>query len=214
MRSTISGAVLAVAMIAASSPGVRSQEPPATPSAVAPAEAAPPAPPEQARPVRSSWTSDRHALSEGDLITILIDEYTLATANRNDLASKDKDRDLSLLGGSIGSVSGGDLRTRNDVSRRDRGEASRRERFSAEMTARVVESTPGGALRIEGTKKVQIDKHEQEVVVRGWVRAQDVSSRNTVESWRIADAEILYSSNGELVKAGGLWSKLLDLLIP
>ena len=190
------------------------QTPPADSAAAAAAAAQAATPPPGARPVRRSWTSDRVVLQEGDLITIFIDEYTLATADRNDLASREKDRDLALNGGQSGSSMGGSLRTRNDVSRRDRGEASRRERFAAEMSARVVEATPSGALRIEGTKTVQIDKHEQEIVVRGWVRAQDVSSRNTVESWRIADAEILYSSNGELVKAGGIWSRLLDLLVP
>jgi hypothetical protein len=35
-----------------------------------------------------------------------------------------------------------------------------------------------------------------------------------VDSWRIANAEILYDSNDELGKAGGFWSKLLDLIIP
>ena len=175
---------------------------------------APAAAPERPRPVRSSWTSDRVALREGDLITIFIDEYTVATADRNDSASRQKDRDLSVSGGQNGSTMGGGLRTGNDVARRDRGESSRRERFAAEMSARVVEATPSGSLKIEGHKKVQIDDHEQEIVVRGWVRAQDVSSSNTVESWRIAEAEILYTSNGELVKAGGIWSKLLNLLVP
>ena len=121
---------------------------------------------------------------------------------------------MSLGLGTGGSTSGGSLRTTNDVSDRTRGESSRRERFSAELSARVVEVSPTGTLRIEAVKKLQIDEHEQEVTVRGWVRSEDVSVENTVDSWRIADAEILYGSNGELGKSGGLWSKLLDLIIP
>ena len=116
--------------------------------------------------------------------------------------------------GTGSSTGTGNLRTNNDVSARNRGESSRRERFSAEMTTRVVEVGPGGTLRIEGMKKVKIDDHEQEVTVRGWIRSQDVAVDNTVLSWRVADAEIGYTSNGTLVKAGGMWSKLLDLIIP
>lgn len=172
------------------------------------------APPAAGPPVRTSWTSDRIPLQVGDVITILIDELTQVSADRNELASREKDRDLGVSAGTGSSTSSGSLRTNNDVSNRNRGESSRRERFSAEMTTRVVEVGPGGTLRVEGVKKVKVDKHEQEVRVSGWVRAQDVAVDNTVLSWRVADAEISYVSNGTLVKAGGLWSKLLDLIVP
>lgn len=162
-------------------------------------------------PVRTSWTSDRHSVRVGDVVTILIDEYTLASSNLTDVASNEKDRDLGLASGA-GMGSG--FRTQNDVQSRTRGEASRTERFAAEVSARVLEITPSGMIRLEGKKKLQIDKHEQEVTIRGWLRTQDLSTQNTVESWRIADAEILYSSNGELGKAGGFWSKILDIIWP
>ena len=45
-------------------------------------------------PVRSSWTSDQVELQVGDIVTILIDEYTLATADRNESASREKGRFL------------------------------------------------------------------------------------------------------------------------
>ena len=172
------------------------------------------APPPAGPPVRSAWTSDRLPLQVGDVVTILIDELTQVSADRNELASRDKNRDLGVSVGTGSSTGTGNLRTNNDVSARNRGESSRRERFSAEMTTRVVEVGPGGTLRIEGMKKVKIDDHEQEVTVRGWIRSQDVAVDNTVLSWRVADAEIGYTSNGTLVKAGGMWSKLLDLIIP
>ncbi|MDH5590225.1 MAG: flagellar basal body L-ring protein FlgH [Gemmatimonadota bacterium] len=173
-------------------------------------EQAPPPPPPSGPPVRTSWTSDRVDLRTGDVVTILIDELTLASADRNDSKARDRDRAVSVGFG----TAGGNLRSSNDVSDRSRGEASRRERFSAELSVRVVEVLPSGVVRLEGTKRVRIDDHEQEVTVRGWVRAQDVSTANTVESWRVADAEIQYGSNGELTKSRGIWSKILDLIIP
>ena len=161
-------------------------------------------------PVRQSWLSDRRTLGVGHIVTILVDEQTLASADKDVTALRDRSRDVGVDLNS----SGASLRTNNDVSDRQRGESSRRERFVAEISARVMEMGPGDIVRIEGVKRLQIDDHEQEVTIRGWVRSTDVSVRNTVESWRLADAEILYDSNDNLGKAGGFWSKLLDLIIP
>lgn len=176
--------------------------------------AATPAPTTAGPPIRQAWTSDRHDLQVGDIVTILIDEYTMAQADRRQLAVRDRSRDLGVRLDMPGGVAGGNLRTQNDVGDQQQGEASRRERFSAEISARVVELAPGGNLRIEGVKKLQIDDHEQEVTIRGWVRAGDVSTSNTVESWRVANAEILYDSNDELGKTGGFWSRIFDLIVP
>lgn len=177
-------------------------------------------PPAQAAPVRtiSSWTSDRAELSVGDIVTILVDEYTVASANRDELNAEGRDRDLRvgarLPGGTSGVTSmGGSLGTTNDVQDSRYGQSSRRDRFQAEISARVVE-VDGGVVRLEGTKKLSIDNHEQEVTIRGWVRPNDVAVNNTVESWKLADAEILYDSNGKLGSAGGFWSKLLRIIIP
>lgn len=165
-------------------------------------------------PVRASWTSDRATLRVGDVVTLLIDEYTQVSAGRDEVATRDRDRELGVAGGAGGTSVSGSARTNNDVAQRNRGESSRRQRFTAEMGTRVVEVGPNGMLRIEGTRTVRVDKHLQEVVVRGWIRPNDVSHDNTVPSWRVAEAEILYTSNGSLVSAGGIWTRLLELLVP
>jgi len=172
------------------------------------------APPVTNVPVRGSWTSDGHALQAGDLVTVLIDEFILASANKNQLASQERDRNLGITAGLPGGSRGGGLKTQNDVGDRQRGESSRQQRFSGEISARVVEITPSGMVRIQGTKKLQIDEVEEEVTIRGWVRPQDLSLQNTVESWRISDAEILYASNGTLGKTGGFWTRLLNKIWP
>jgi flagellar L-ring protein precursor FlgH len=165
-------------------------------------------------PIRRAWTSDRHALQQGDLVTILIDEFILASANKNQLASQERSRDLGVSAGVNGGGGGFDLRTDNDVGDRQRGESSRQQRFSGEISARVVEVSPSGMVRVQGTKKLQIDEVEEEITIRGWVRPQDLSLQNTVESWRMSEAEILYSSNGTLGKTGGFWTRLINKIWP
>ena len=198
MKRMIAGAALVALVLTPLA--ARAQEPPTRPAA--------------GPPLRSSWTSDRIPLQVGDIVTILIDEQTQASADRDEYTSKNRDRDVSLTGGSATAPGGLGLRTRNDLEDGQSGQSSRRNRFTAELSSRVVEVGPAGLLRIEGTKKVKIDDHEEEVTIRGWIRPHDVSVGHTVDSWRVADAEILYTSNGSLVKTGGIWSKILDLIIP
>ena len=45
---------------------------------------------------RASWTSDRRDFVEGDVITVLIDEYTVAASNQGDFASDRRFRDLGV----------------------------------------------------------------------------------------------------------------------
>lgn len=206
---------LLVAPALVSPTGVTAQEPDSTVAtpAVTARPSGPPGPASSRRRVRRSWTSDRRPLSVGDVITILIDEQTLATANLQDLRDKDRTRDLDLLLGLGGSLAGGSFSLRNDADERSRGEAARRERFTAEITARVVGLNPGGVAEIEGVKRLKIDQHEQAITVRGFVRAEDISMVNTIESWRVANAEVLYESNGELQKApGGILARLFEYI--
>ncbi len=177
-------------------------------------ETEPPPSEEGARPLRESWVADSHRLEEGDIVTVLVDEYLLASANKDEMASREKDRNLGLTARTSGSTMGGGLTSRNDVGDRQRGESSRQQRFSGEISTRVVGVSPSGMLRVEGTKKLKIDEVEEEVTLRGWLRPQDVSMQNTVESWRLSDAEILYSSNGTLGETGGFWSRILDIIWP
>jgi flagellar basal body L-ring protein FlgH len=185
----------------------------AAPAALPQQVVSPPAPAATTRRVRRSWTADSKPLLVGDVITILIDEHTLATADLAELRDKDRDRDLDFSLGLAGSLTRGRVSLLNDASERTRGEAARRERFTAEITARVLEIGPGGVAQIEGVKRLQIDDHEQAITLRGWIRAEDVSVLNTVESWRVANAEVLYESNGELQNApAGILGKIFEFI--
>jgi flagellar basal body L-ring protein FlgH len=47
------------------------------------------------------------------------------------------------------------------------------------------------------------------------VRAQDITSRNLVESWRLANAELIYASTGDLGKPKkSMLSRILGMLWP
>ncbi|MEK9502523.1 flagellar basal body L-ring protein FlgH [Gaopeijia maritima] len=211
-----------LAAMAAPSAIAAQADPPATP----PAEATPPAAVAQRpAPVVLSgagaygWLSDSRMYRVGDVITILVDEYTAASADRSTVATEERSSELggsaSVTGGSSGFGQNGRLGTGVAGDSYRRGRDTRQDRLQSEITARVMEVNPDGSLRLEGRKKLVIDKHEQEVIVSGVIRSNDVSAGNTIESWRLAEAEILYATNGELGKPNkSIIMKLLGFIWP
>ena len=157
------------------------------------------------RAPRWDWTADRRRFVEGDIITVLVDEYTLASANKNSLAQRNRSRDLDLDGGfdtrsttASGLDANAGVRSRVGGESRQRGQTTRQDRLTSEITVRVTGIEPSGALRIEGRKRMVIDEHEQEILLSGLLRPEDVPANNVVDSWRVADASIAYESNGKL----------------
>jgi flagellar L-ring protein FlgH len=168
---------------------------------------------------RWDWTTDAGRFAVGDIVSVLVDEYTIATANRTTLAQQDRNRRTTLNGGySAAGVSGdvsAGVRTGNSADSRNRGRDSRQDRLAAEVTAHVIAVEPDGTLRIEGTKMIKVDAHEKEILVRGLARPEDVMNGNVIDSWRLADAEIAYVTNGKLVNAkGGILGRILLLIWP
>src|SRR5690606_21314601 len=155
----------------------------------------------EAQTARQSWTSDRRDFGPGDVITVLIDEYTLAASNQGEYASDRRFRDLGLgVGQSVTAAAGtrgsAEVTSSNQSESRRSGEATRQNRFQGEMTVRVLAVEEGGLLRVEGRKVVNIDRSSEELLLRGLIRPQDISASNMIDSWRVADAELLYSSKG------------------
>ncbi len=213
-RSVALPAALLIATPLLAAP-LRAQEPPPTPPAASPATTGD----ADALPVRAprqSWVADRRAFAVGDILTVLIDDYTISTAVKDNIASDNRRRNM---GASIripmqGTRSGG-IDTRNDADTQQRGALRRENRFQNEMSVRVVATGDNGLLQVRGTKNITVDKAQQDVVFEGWVRAQDVSPQNLVESYRIADATVSYNSPGPLGKPkSGLLTKVFGLFLP
>lgn len=210
---TILALSLGLGMLAAAAP-LAAQAPAAgaTPSAAS-AEA-------PARAARVSWTADRREFVVGDILTVLIDEQTIADATRSHSASDRRSRELDLGGGgglgatTLPSVSAG-VGTRNDAASRNRGDLVRSNSMRAEISVRVVALGPNGTLQVRGEKTLGLEKNQEKLLLAGWVRAQDVTAGNTVDSWRLADAQLTYQGRGGLNKPqGGLLSRLLGALWP
>jgi flagellar L-ring protein FlgH len=184
--------------------------PPVQPPTAADAAAAP-----AAAPTRSSWVADRRAFAVGDIITVLIDDYTISTAVKENVATDTRTRGLSVNARLPETSKNVGIDTRNAADQTQRGQARRENRFQNEMSVRVVAVGPNGLLQVKGTKIIDVDKAKQDILFTGWVRAQDISVNNLVESSRVADAQIGYASPGPLGKPKqGVLSKVLGAIWP
>ena len=146
------------------------------------------------------WLADGRRFAVGDILTVMVDEFTAACADRRTDALEDRQADAGVALRTGSTTAGGDLGSFLGHQSTQRGRDVRQDRLNSEVTVRVTEVEDNGALRIEGKKTLIIDDHEQEVTVRGVIRPQDITSQNTIDSWRVADAEVMYATEGELGK--------------
>jgi flagellar L-ring protein precursor FlgH len=164
---------------------------------------------------RSSWVADRRQFAVGDIITVLIDDYTISTAVKENIAQDDRTRGFGLNARLPSSSQNANIDATNRANQQQRGQARRENRFQNEMSVRVVSVGPNGLLQVRGTKVIDVDKAKQDIAFSGWVRAQDVSPTNLIESSRVADAQIGYASPGPLGKPKqGIVSKVLGVVWP
>lgn len=169
-------------------------------------------------PVRQSWTSDNMRYRVGDIVTILIDENSTASANLtdNNTETKKKGLGLDVEPPPPALATTATLNFNNNGDSQKSGTVLRQNGFSAQLSARVVAVSPNGLLRIAGHKLVNVDKSQQDVTLSGWIRSEDiVAGTNTVSSARLADAEINYVQKGSLgTPRVGFLSKILGALWP
>lgn len=168
-----------------------------------------------------AWTSNRRSYAVGDIIKVVVDEYALASANKDNTNSASRRRRLdvganppSIAAGGLGPISGsmeaGDGSTSNQ-----RGNATRGTRYATEIAVRVVAVTPDGLLQVKGSKLIDVDKNKQSLTLAGFVRPLDVDSRDVVASDNIADIQLAYASKGSLGKPkSGIVTRIVGLLWP
>lgn len=149
--------------------------------------------------------ADMKARRVGDVITINIVE----TSKANKTASTSLGRSNSMSGEvnallgydqtsmpKAGKAFNLDVNTRSNFS--GSGTTRRDENMTAKMTARVIQVLPNGNLVVRGSQEIMVNNEKQYITVQGVVRTADIASDNSVLSYRIADARIDYTGEGDL----------------
>lgn len=148
-----------------------------------------------------SWFGEKKAYRIGDIVTVVLDESVDAdTTTKNTASRKTKTDVLSPLQlakwGSPGGFLSSDLQEENEVSSTGSGVIDQSATLKGTMTAQVVEIYPNGNLLIRGEKIVNFSAGSEVVQVKGIIRPQDIQPDNTVQSKRLASAQITYKGVG------------------
>jgi len=145
-----------------------------------------------------SLFTDIKAHQVGDLITINIFEN--ASAQNESKTETKKEGTFDANGGpGIGPLDFIPLfGVSGDATSEFKGDGKtlRSNRLSARMTARVTGVTANGDLLIEGSRVVGVNDDKESLTLTGVVRPSDIGGDNSVASYLIADAHIVYTGKG------------------
>jgi len=172
--------------------------------------------------------SDRKAMRVNDIVTVIIDEKTFQSSQGN---KKIIDNSQNELGGGV--LSGGSgiaqtfankvnpltnlsFKTGSKSSFNASGINSRNEKFTTTITARVIKILNNGNYFIEGSRELLLNGTKQIAKISGVIRPYDIDQSNTINSKYIADAKILYETQGDIQQATTKpWgSKLVENIWP
>jgi flagellar L-ring protein FlgH len=154
--------------------------------------------------VAKSLFADHKAAQIGDAVTILIVESSSAENG----ASTSTSRESSIsAAGSAGSSTktlpslSGSIGTANSFE--GSGSTSNKGSVKAKLSAKITLIDDNGNLKIEGTRNIIINKEEQIIKISGTIRPQDIGPDNSIYSYNISDAVIVYQGDGIVSSAQG-----------
>jgi len=152
----------------------------------------------------NSLFSDYKAIRLGDAITIIVIESSTATNEAHTSTGKTSDLGLSASGG-VGSTKiptvDVSLGSKNDFQ--GSGSTKSAGNVSTKISAMIDSVYDNGNLRIKGSRKIVINGEEQIIRIKGIVRPIDIQTDNSVLSYNISEAEIVFEGNGMIERAQG-----------
>ena len=150
----------------------------------------------------------RRATRPGDVVTVRIDEESLADGEANTKLDRQGSYQagISAMMGLMTQLSAADARvtpatlaSATSTSKfKGAGSSDRTTSVQATIPAVVVGRNRAGLLRIEGHRVIQVNQEEHHFYISGLVRRDDIDDRNEITSARIAEAEMEFTGRGSL----------------
>ena len=154
--------------------------------------------------------ADRKAFAVGDIVTIVVQENSTATKNNETKTSKAASVDDALQAILFSPAASGFLTKKGTLpslqystahSFDGKGQINNNEQIVAEVPVQVVDVLPNRNMIVEGTRHTQFAGEQQDIVLRGVVRPEDIAANNTVFSYNVADATIKILSKGTVTNS-------------
>lgn len=144
-----------------------------------------------------SLFSDQKASRVGDAVTILVVETSSASNDSRTATSRESNLSLASGAKSAGTSLldvGASLGTGNSF--KGEGATETKGSVRAKISARVDSLFSNGDLWISGSRTISINGEEQVIKISGIVRPTDIQADNSVYSFNISDAVIIFNGKG------------------
>ncbi len=152
------------------------------------------------------WQAKRRAYRVGDIVTVLLSESTQAARTLNNETSRESSTD-AVPTGLANALAGASPLLRGlatdgaKTSNKGKGVADQQASLTGSIAVTVTEVQANGNLVIRGEKKLSLSEGGEVIQVAGIIRPEDVSAINTVQSRRLANAQIAYKGVGDLANS-------------
>jgi flagellar L-ring protein FlgH len=162
----------------------------------------------------------------GDLVTVFIDE---SLQSQVDALTNTSAQGHVKFG--VGAAFGLDVQAINanpslgesisldlsrDTGHNGSGQVARNGKLAGTITCRVIQVLPNGNLVLRGTKEILVNGERQILGLVGETQARDISTDNTVPSWRLADAYLEVTGKGVVgdKQRVGWGQRVIDFVAP
>ena len=153
------------------------------------------------------------AFQIGDVITVLLNESTQAGRTQSGVVKRTSSNDVipAAMGGGLlpaANLLGGTIKSEGT------GTADQTASLTGSVAVSVIDIMSNGNLVLRGEKQLALTEGAEIIQVAGVVRPDDIAPNNTVQSRRLANAQITYRGTGDMAaasRAGWATSGLLKL---
>jgi len=176
---------------------------------------------------RQSLLGDRRAVTQGDILTVVIEIDEKAEISNGTARSRNASEALgvpSLFGlpqrADEKLPPGATLADAVDItsgtSTNGQGSVKRNEKLTLRVAATIVDVLPNGVLSIAGSQELRVNFEIRELLVSGYVRPEDISRQNEVTYDKIASARVSYGGRGQItdVQQPRYGQQILDAILP
>jgi len=153
-----------------------------------------------------AWFGRGRNYQIGDLITVMLNESTQADRSQKTDVSRDASNTAlpkganTLLGNVHPFFDALNLNAAKTAST-GKGSAAQAASLTGSVTVTVTEILANGNLVVRGEKKLGLSEGTEVIQVAGVIRPQDIGPNGTVQSLRLANAQISYRGSGDLAAA-------------
>ena len=149
-----------------------------------------------------SLFADQKANRVGDAITIIVLESSQASNNAETSTGKKSDLGFNASGG-VGSstIPNTDVGIGSNNDFTGSGSTKTTGMVQTKISATIDSVLANGNLVIKGSRKISINGEEQTIFIKGVVRSSDIQADNSVYSYNISEAEIVFEGSGMIDNA-------------